>query len=416
MRALGDRIGTGLQQFYQYANSHISTVERPDGARWSGFVLDIPKSKQAGTIGIGATALGLSVYALAPSPDHVRTEEMARFITSAQHANGSWTISALRHFDVPLVYTTCYALQGLTRHGASAFHAHVQKGLEWLLEAVNPDGGWSLAGTGGSHVHATAEAVYTLFLIGSGVPRDTLARGQRWLLEHRVGPYWCDEHGAPSQFLTALAYRALVPNGALRFQLRQTREWLIRRLRTAPCREEITYHIRIDRQFLRETISCYTRAIAFEALTTDPFLENDPRLDAEAKILLRRQNRLGAWTCPGSGEVPMFLNCAVYIALRNHRESVEQRPRWPLGHDIAAAFQRHTGFAGVTASLALIGLGVILRNLAALSGWLGATVKQLNDSLAEISGIANLFQILGIGIVGVGWAAARWIMKRRGLA
>lgn len=414
MRTLGDRIGTGLQQFYQYVNSHISTAEQPDGRRWSGFILDIPKSKQVNSLGIGATALGLSVYALAPSPDHLRTEEMARFIASAQDANGSWTISALRRFNVPLVYTTCYALQALTRHGASAFHGHVQKGLDWLLGVVNQDGGWSLAGTGGSHVHATAEAVYTLFLIGSGVPRDTLSRGQRWLLEHRVGPFWCDEHGAASTFLTALAYRALVPNGALRFQLRETREWLIRRLRTSPCREEVSYHIPIDGQFLRETISCYTRATAFEALTTDPFLENDPRLDAEAAMLLRRQGRLGAWTCPDSGVVPMYLNCAVYIALRNHRENVEQRPRWPLGRDLAAAFRRHTGFSVIVTALSTVGLAETLQNASAVGGWLRSTVSDLNESLTRISGIANLFQILGIGIVGIVWATTRWIMKRRG--
>lgn len=412
--ALSDRVATSLQNAFQFLNGHIATIDGPEGARHSGFVLDIRASHEALSLGIGATSLGLAVYAVAPRPDRGRMKEMANYLASCQELDGSWTIGPLRSSGVSLTYTTCYALQALVLYGAAEDHERVHRGLKWLLDRANADGAWSLYGAGESHVHATAEVLYTLHLMGVIAPKEVIEKGEAWILEKRTVEHWRDEKEEPSMFLTALAYRALVPNGKLRFALRDTREWLFHHLQKAPCREEVSYHIPTAGHVVRETVSCFVRATVFEALTSDPFLEIDPRLDAEARRVVRRQTASGGWVCPESHDTPMFLNRAAFVGLSNHLVALLQRPRYPLAHDLAVAFRKHTVPFLFLSCLTLIGCGYLLGHVVII--WRNGILmlRHLNQWGQQLAGFANLAGLLGMGVVGAVAAAIRWIARRRG--
>ncbi|WP_245773028.1 prenyltransferase/squalene oxidase repeat-containing protein [Paenibacillus catalpae] len=65
-------------------------------------------------------------------------ESTIRWVLSQQESNGSW----YGRWGITYVHGTSAAIQGLTAVGIAEDHPAVKKGVDWLLEVQNEDGGW----------------------------------------------------------------------------------------------------------------------------------------------------------------------------------------------------------------------------------------------------------------------------------
>ncbi len=119
-----------------------------------------------------------------------RVEKAIKFILSEQEPDGSW----FGRWGVNYLYGTFLVLRGLEAIGFDQLEPQVQQAAEWIRMVQNPDGGWgetcgsyddpNLRGTGDSTPSQTAWAL--LGLLAAGDDRsDSIAKGIRWLLEHQ---------------------------------------------------------------------------------------------------------------------------------------------------------------------------------------------------------------------------------------
>ncbi len=119
-----------------------------------------------------------------------RVQKAIKFILSEQEPDGSW----FGRWGVNYLYGTFLVLRGLEAIGFDQLEPQVQQAAEWIRMVQNPDGGWgetcgsyddpNLRGTGDSTPSQTAWAL--LGLLAAGDDRsDSIAKGIRWLLEHQ---------------------------------------------------------------------------------------------------------------------------------------------------------------------------------------------------------------------------------------
>ena len=388
-----------IERFYHYLRAQTITTEG-NGRKFSGLVLNLSNPESRRSIGIGATSIGLSMYGLIANKvdRQALAKEMADYILSKQLTNGSWTISSLVTHKKSLVYTTCFALQGLARFDYVGYTEHIQNGLDWLLQIENEDGGWGLIPAQPSHVHSTSEVLYLFSLIKGTINQAVFLRARNWLMMQRIeDTYWKDEHGTPSAFYTALAYRGLIVHGNFQHDLRKTEEWLIEQLPQAPCREDINYYIPIGKQHIIEPIAGFTRAAIFEALTSDIYTDYNPAIEEEAKHILRQQHPLGYWNCgKSSKEIPTFLNHYICVGLVNYTKYLQRRPEFTLISDLGRYSKLHPLSATVIAIFFLIGVAFSAVHSTGIYEWVLFQISNANEKFDKYSGIANLVGITSV--------------------
>jgi len=119
-----------------------------------------------------------------------RVEKAIKFILSEQEPDGSW----FGRWGVNYLYGTFLVLRGLEAIGFDQHEPQVQQAAEWIRMVQNPDGGWgetcgsyddpNTRGVGPSTPSQTAWAL--LGLLAAGDDRsDSIAKGIRWLLERQ---------------------------------------------------------------------------------------------------------------------------------------------------------------------------------------------------------------------------------------
>lgn len=407
-------VNRAIQRFYHYLSNCIASKD-VDGKRYSGLVLDLSNPRSSGKMGIGATSLGLSIYGFVSDESDRYTREMEEYVLSQKQPNGSWTISALIKHHVSLVYTTCYALEGLAMSDYSRNLEYLEQGISWLAIAVNGDGGFGFVENSQSHVHPTSEVLYFISMFQGFVNQGLFIRAKEWLLQQRVDDtYWTDDNQQPSLFHTALAYRGIISNGDFQNELGKTREWLEKELPEAPCREDISYFIPIGDQHIIEPITCYTRASIFLALTSSKYVDHNPCIEREAKRLLNEQSTLGFWQCDNSSkQIPTFLNYYVCIGLANYASYLDRRPQKALLADARVFFKLHPFLSLIIAVFFLIGVIHSFTRSGALFNWLNAQISYVNTYFEDLSGIANFFQITGISLLAGIALIYRFLIKRK---
>jgi squalene-hopene/tetraprenyl-beta-curcumene cyclase len=148
-----------------------------------------------------------------------------RWLRDAQEADGSW----FGRWGVNHVYGTSAALLALEAAGAGADDAQVRRAVRWLKERQNADGGWgedprsyvdpAWIGRGPSTASQTAWAL--LALHAAGERSEAMTRGVGWLVEQQQADGGWDEPqytgtGFPGDFyINYELYRLVFPVMAL---------------------------------------------------------------------------------------------------------------------------------------------------------------------------------------------------------
>ncbi len=112
------------------------------------------------------------------------------FLRNEQEKDGSW----YGRWGVNYIYGTWQVITGLTRVGIPHSDPCIQRGMRWLLDVQNADGGWgetcetyvdpSLKGQGPSTPSQTAWAILGL-MNGGAVQHDAVEKGISYLLENQ---------------------------------------------------------------------------------------------------------------------------------------------------------------------------------------------------------------------------------------
>lgn len=309
-----------------------------DGHATAGFSLDLAGGTR-GRVSIGGACLGLSLFSFLGDRKAGIGDAIETYIRHQYLPWGGWSITALRRDRVSLVYTTSFAMQALARWNRDGNRVLLRDAWAWLQNAQNADGAWGPCPGEDSHLYPTCEVLFTAALLGDLVPPGVVNRALKWLMRRRVGPCWTDDWQLPSEYLTALAYRAATAHG-VEFDARASRQWLLERSREVVDRREWRMMIPIEGGLLQEPISEFPRAAIFDVLSQDRHSYNEAGFTELARSLLGARDALGVWRHPPGGhEAPAFLNYHVASGiaglLRNkgalHRSRTAARSAAPLG-------------------------------------------------------------------------------------
>ncbi|WP_347350149.1 squalene--hopene cyclase [Intrasporangium sp.] len=153
------------------------------------------------------------------------------WLLRAQEPDGSW----FGRWGANHVYGTGAALPALIAVGVRRYEQPIRRGVAWLEEAQNADGGWgedlrsyrdeSQRGRGASTASQTAWALLGLLAAGDS-GSSAVRRGIRWLVEHQLADGGWDEPqytgtGFPGDFyINYHLYRLVFPVSALARYLR----------------------------------------------------------------------------------------------------------------------------------------------------------------------------------------------------
>lgn len=155
--------------------------------------------------------------------DHVASG--VRWLLNNQEADGSW----FGRWGANYIYGTGAVVPALVLAGVDPRHSAIRRAVRWLHAVQNPDGGWgedlrsyddpSWAGKGDSTASQTAWAM--LALLAAGERGAATQRGIRWLTEHQNAEGGWDEPqftgtGFPGDFYIKYhMYRIVFPIMAL---------------------------------------------------------------------------------------------------------------------------------------------------------------------------------------------------------
>src|SRR5579875_3229620 len=119
-----------------------------------------------------------------------RVEKAIQFIYKEQEQDGSW----FGRWGVNYLYGTFLVLRGLEAMGVWNHEPQIQQAAEWIRMVQNADGGWgetcgsyddpNQRGIGPSTPSQTAWGILGLLAAGDN-RSDSVAKGIRWLLEHQ---------------------------------------------------------------------------------------------------------------------------------------------------------------------------------------------------------------------------------------
>jgi squalene-hopene/tetraprenyl-beta-curcumene cyclase len=119
-----------------------------------------------------------------------RVQKAIKFILSGQEPDGSW----FGRWGVNYIYGTFLVRRGLEAIGMDHNEPQVQQAAEWMRSIQNGDGGWgescqsydepALRGEGPSTPSQTAWALLALLAAGD-TRSDSVAKGVRWLLDRQ---------------------------------------------------------------------------------------------------------------------------------------------------------------------------------------------------------------------------------------
>jgi squalene-hopene/tetraprenyl-beta-curcumene cyclase len=127
-----------------------------------------------------------------------RVEKAVQFILREQEPDGSW----FGRWGVNYIYGTFLVLRGLEAIGMDHLEPQIQQAAEWLRMVQNADGGWGEScgsyddpDTRGVGVSTPSQTAWALLgLLAAGDDRsDSIAKGVRWLLERQQADGGWDE-------------------------------------------------------------------------------------------------------------------------------------------------------------------------------------------------------------------------------
>jgi squalene-hopene/tetraprenyl-beta-curcumene cyclase len=143
-----------------------------------------------------------------------RVEKAIAYLIREQESDGSW----FGRWGVNYIYGTSGVLAALALVAPDRHRQSIQRGVEWLVQSQNPDGGWgetcesykdaSLKGKGDSTASQTAWAVIGLLAAGDGIGEyawEVIDRGIKYLIQTQgEDGTWNEDHftgtGFPGHF------------------------------------------------------------------------------------------------------------------------------------------------------------------------------------------------------------------------
>ena len=193
---------------------------------WTQFLNEADKPPSVTGTSHGILAL-LACHEL---PDSNVVKSATRFLAARQCADGGWTKPSL-HDKCSLTRISGLALRALLDSGFHHSSPTVQRGVQWLLQAQNDDGGWgNVAHDSDSDVTSTSFALQAMTrVVGiAQAGRDVIRKGQAWITDARNGDhswgYTKDKPGTVAH--TSEAIDGLLACGRNPGMLRPTTEWL----------------------------------------------------------------------------------------------------------------------------------------------------------------------------------------------
>jgi squalene-hopene/tetraprenyl-beta-curcumene cyclase len=167
-----------------------ASFDRENDKRW---LTEIPFADHNAMIDPStADITGRVLESLSHFPEFTTSHPVVRraldFLRQDQTSDGAW----YGRWGVNYIYGTWQVLRGVARIGEDLDAPYVRRGVRWLLDHQNPDGGWgesiasyedvSQRGVGDSTASQTAWALMGL-LAGGHFDIPAVRRGMRWLLD-----------------------------------------------------------------------------------------------------------------------------------------------------------------------------------------------------------------------------------------
>jgi squalene-hopene/tetraprenyl-beta-curcumene cyclase len=132
-------------------------------------------------------------------PTHPVVQRALAFLRRDQTTDGAW----YGRWGVNYIYGTWQVLRGVANIGEDLQAPYVRRGVSWLLDHQNRDGGWgesiasyddpSRRGAGASTPSQTAWALMGL-IAGGEADHPAVRRGTRWLLDRQdAAGTWAQE-------------------------------------------------------------------------------------------------------------------------------------------------------------------------------------------------------------------------------
>ena len=176
----------------QNADGGWASFDRDNDKRW---LTEIPFADHNAMIDPStADITGRVLESLSHFPEFTTAHPVVRraldFLRQDQTSDGAW----YGRWGVNYIYGTWQVLRGVARIGEDLDAPYVRRGVRWLLDHQNPDGGWgesiasyedvSQRGVGDSTASQTAWALMGL-LAGGHFDIPAVRRGMRWLLDEQ---------------------------------------------------------------------------------------------------------------------------------------------------------------------------------------------------------------------------------------
>lgn len=408
-----------INKVYNYLNSQIVTIQ-DNGKNYSGFLLDISKTKAEKKIGIGSVSVGLSMYMYDDNNDRNKMEEMCNFIIDKQLTNGGWTVSELRNKGMALTYTTCYALTALILFDGTKYKSNIEKGIDWLFQNKVLNEGWGYKENDTSKIFATAEVLKLIqvaknkfFTINSSY-EETIIKAKSWLIGQKENQYW-KYNNKPSLFFTSHCYKALINDNDYSISLQQTQKWLISNLNNAPCIERIQFMINSGDHTFRDQIECFTHSSIINSILSNKNMVYNKDIEEQMSILLtKKQTNLGYFSCKDEhNSVPIFLNYNIVDTLDLYTSYLLRRVKPNFTKYIIDNFAFFPIQITLASVLASIGFFAIIYNLKSVLANIPLLYTKMTGFFEKQSGLANFVTISGLSIAAFLPFLLKYLKKKR---
>jgi len=399
----------------KFCTFFVSNIAISKDNKYAGFILDLDRTEKEKRFAIGGTSLGLlfSSYNEIGVIDNHYKEKMYNFIISKQLETGNWTISSLSKYNESLIYTTCFAIQSLIRFNQNSntkCENYISKGIKWLVDNVNNDGGWGLTPSMTSHIHSTSEAIFTLNIAKNfcKLNLDSIIEdGINWLLKYKKENIWENENKKKDIFFTALAYRAIITSNNICFinKLEETKDELINSFNSAKCHKQKVYYITVGdgEEHIQELIGAHEKAMIFNALSYLKDIHIKSVLENQVEYFLNEQTNTGYWTCKNNEnqKAPIFLNTEIIIGLINFKNfflNNTLKGKSINNNNTICKKLDNKLYLNIAILLILIGvfcsINFIINNID--TQFLSKIIKFINDKYEKYSGIANFLAIISV--------------------
>ncbi len=269
-----------------------------------------------------------------------------RLIVESAREDGGWCKDTLQqHCSQTLI--TCLALKALLDAEHPINSDPIQRGIQWLLAAQNPDGGWgNLANDNRSDVTSAAYTMKVLIRVLSinSDAEEALYRGQQWVLDSKhQDNSWTGRDGTSGTLAhTSHAVDSLLSSGIQRSNLIHVREWIIDNINQDAEFLELYLASLPNAQSERLNWTHLSKERALIALLKLGSGISEPEVMETAKRILNRQMNGTYWrvdTMPNSA--PSWAILEAVTSLHLYQQNIEREgPSYVLSEQLSQMTQK----------------------------------------------------------------------------